>query len=116
MVRKAIVPDIPVGSHTASLGIAFYTEKKFPQKYHGGVFIGQHGSWNRSELAGYKVAFIPFKQGKQTGKLEDFLTGFIADEERSEVYGRPVCVAVTDDGSLLVTDDVSGIIWRVAVK
>ncbi len=114
LVAKALVPDIPVGSHTASLGLAFYTAKKFPAKYQGGVFIGQHGSWNRSELVGYKVAFIPFKQGKPTGKLEDFLTGFIKDNK--EVYGKPVGVAVAQDGALLVADDVSGIIWRVAKK
>ncbi|HTM98072.1 MAG TPA: sorbosone dehydrogenase family protein [Pedobacter sp.] len=114
LVAKALVPDIPVGAHTASLGLAFYTAKKFPAKYQGGVFIGQHGSWNRSELVGYKVAFIPFKNGKPTGPLEDFLTGFIKDEK--EVYGKPVGVAVAQDGSLLVADDVSGIIWRVAAK
>lgn len=114
LVAKAIVPDIPVGSHTASLGLAFYTAKKFPAKYLGGAFIGQHGSWNRSEFVGYKVAFIPFKNGKPTGKLEDFLTGFIKNEK--EVYGKPVGVAVAQDGALLVADDVSGIVWRVAAK
>jgi len=114
LVAKALVPDIPVGSHTASLGLAFYTAKKFPSKYQGGVFIGQHGSWNRSEFVGYKVAFIPFKNGKPTGPLEDFLTGFIKNEK--EVYGKPVGVAVAQDGALLVADDVSGIIWRVAAK
>jgi len=114
LVAKALIPDIPVGSHTASLGLAFYTANKFPAKYQGGVFIGQHGSWNRSQLVGYKVAFIPFKNGKPTGKLTDFLTGFIKNEK--EVYGKPVGVAVAQDGSLLVADDVSGIIWRVAAK
>lgn len=114
LVAKAIVPDIPVGAHTASLGLAFYTAKKFPAKYQGGVFIGQHGSWNRSAFVGYKVAFIPFKQGKPVGAIEDFLTGFIKDNK--EVYGKPVGVAVAQDGALLVADDVSGIIWRVAAK
>lgn len=114
LVAQAIVPDIAVGSHTASLGLAFYTAKKFPTKFQGGAFIGQHGSWNRSELVGYKVAFIPFKNGKPTGKLEDFLTGFVKNEK--EVYGKPVGVAVAQDGALLVADDVSGIIWRVAAK
>ena len=114
LVAKALVPDIPVGSHTASLGLAFYTAKKFPSKYQGGVFIGQHGSWNRSQFVGYKVAFIPFKNGKPTGQLEDFLTGFIKNEK--EVYGKPVGVAVAQDGALSVADDVSGIIWRVASK
>ncbi|TAH02263.1 MAG: sorbosone dehydrogenase family protein [Sphingobacteriales bacterium] len=114
LVAKAIVPDIPVGAHTASLGLAFYTDNKFPTRFQGGVFIGQHGSWNRSVLAGYKVAFVPFTNGKPTGKVEDFLTGFVKNE--NEVYGKPVGVAVAQDGALLVADDVSGIIWRVAAK
>lgn len=116
LVKSAIVPDLAVGSHTASLGLAFYTAKKFPEKYQGGAFIGQHGSWNRSVLAGYKVAFVPFKNGKPTGKSEDFLTGFIADQSKGEVYGRPVGVAVANDGALLVADDVSGVVWRVAAR
>ena len=116
LVAKTIVPDVPVGSHTASLGLAFYTGDKFPQKYQNGAFIGQHGSWNRSELAGYKVAFVPFKDGKPSGPLQDFLTGFIADADKGEVYGRPVGVAVTNDGALLVADDVSHTIWRVAAN
>ncbi len=116
LVKKTIVPDIPVGSHTASLGLAFYTDKKFPEKYQNGAFIGQHGSWNRSSLSGYKVTFIPFKAGKQAGGMEDFLTGFIADKEKGEVYGRPVGVAVAKDGAILVTDDVSNSIWRITTK
>jgi glucose/arabinose dehydrogenase len=116
LVKKTIVPDIPVGAHTASLGLAFYTAKNFPAKYQGGAFIGQHGSWNRSELSGYKVTFVPFQQGRPNGEMEDFLTGFVADKDASKVYGRPVGVAVGQDGSLLVADDVSGIIWRVATK
>jgi glucose/arabinose dehydrogenase len=116
MVKKAIAPDVPVGAHTASLGLAFYKATKFPAKYQGGAFIGQHGSWNRSALSGYKVAFVPFKNGKPAGKVEDFLTGFIADADKAEVYGRPVGVTLTPDGALLVADDVSGIIWRIASK
>ncbi|KQS36000.1 sorbosone dehydrogenase family protein [Pedobacter sp. Leaf194] len=116
LVKKAIVPDVPVGSHTASLGLAFYKGNKFPLKYQGGAFIGQHGSWNRSALSGYKVAFVPFKNGKPIGKPEDFLTGFIADADKGDVYGRPVGVTLTPDGALLVADDVSGIIWKVATK
>jgi len=116
LVKSAIVPDMPVGSHTASLGLAFYNGNKFPGKYQNGAFIGQHGSWNRSKLSGYKVAFVPFKNGKPAGKLEDFLTGFVSDESKSEVYGRPVDVAVAPDGSLLVADDVSSTIWRVSNK
>jgi glucose/arabinose dehydrogenase len=98
------------------LGLAFYTGDKFPSPYKSGAYIGQHGSWNRSELSGYKVAFVPFSNGKASGKLQDFLTGFIADTEKGEVYGRPVGVAVTTDGALLVADDVSSTVWRVAAK
>ncbi len=116
LVSKTIVPDVALGSHTASLGLAFYDKKSFPAKYHNGAFIGQHGSWNRSALAGYKVVFVPFANGKPSGTPEDFLTGFIADADKSEVYGRPVCVAVLADGSMLVTDDASNVIWRVSVK
>lgn len=113
LVAKAIVPDVPLGAHTASLGLAFYTDDKFPEKYRGGAFVGQHGSWNRSKLAGYRVAFVPFADGKPAGEPEDFLTGFISDFEKREVFGRPVGVAVAADGSLLVADDDANMIWRV---
>ena len=113
LVSKAIVPDIALGSHTAALGLTFYRNKAFPKKYQNGMFVGLHGSWNRSELSGYKVVFVPFKNGKPSGKPEDFLTGFIANIEKMEVYGRPVAVAVLPDGSLLVTDDAAKTIWRV---
>lgn len=116
LVASAIVPDVPVGAHTASLGLTFYTGDKFPEKYKNGAFIGQHGSWNRSAIAGYQVAFVPFKNGKPDGKPESFLTGFVADREKAEVYGRPVGVAVAPDGALLVADDVSSTIWRVAAN
>ncbi len=113
LVDKAIVPDVPLGSHTASLGLAFCTNTIFPKEFNNGAFVGQHGSWNRSTFSGYKVVFVPFENGKP-GEPQDFLTGFIADEEKSEVYGRPVGVTFTLDGSLLVNDDDGGIIWRVA--
>ncbi len=116
LVKQAIVPDIAVGAHTASLGLAFYKAKGFPAKYQGGMFIGQHGSWNRSELSGYKVTFIPFKNGKKAGEMEDFLTGFIADQEKGEVYGRPVGIAVSNEGTMFVADDVSNTIWRISAK
>ncbi|MFC4478328.1 PQQ-dependent sugar dehydrogenase [Flavobacterium chungangensis] len=116
LVEKAIVPDVPVGSHTASLGLAFYTKDAFPAKYKNGAFVGQHGSWNRSKISGYKVLFVPFKDGKPSGKPEDFLTGFISDENKAEVYGRPVAVTVMNDGSLLVNDDSSNTIWKVTAK
>lgn len=116
LVAKTLVPDVPVGAHTASLGLAFYTKKAFPAKYQGGAFVGQHGSWNRSVFSGYKVIFIPFDKNGQPGKPEDFLTGFIADESKNEVYGRPVGVTVLEDGSLLVADDAANTIWRISYK
>ncbi|RWY55612.1 PQQ-dependent sugar dehydrogenase [Mucilaginibacter gilvus] len=116
MVKKTITPDFALGAHTASLGIAFYDGKKFPAKYNGGTFIGQHGSWNRSLLSGYKVTFLPFVNNKPGAKMEDFLTGFIANDAKKEVYGRPVGVTVAKDGSLLVADDAGNKIWRVAAK
>jgi glucose/arabinose dehydrogenase len=113
LVAKAVVPDLAIGAHTASLGLTFYGASAFPQRYRGGAFIGQHGSWNRSRFAGYKVIFVPFQAGHPSGPPEDFLTGFIADEAKSEVYGRPVGLAVLPDGSLLVTDDGGNVVWRV---
>ncbi|MGB7393385.1 MAG: sorbosone dehydrogenase family protein [Pricia sp.] len=115
LVDKAIIPDVPLGSHTASLGLVFYEADTFPDKYKNGAFVGQHGSWNRAEFAGYKVVFVPFENGEPQ-QPEDFLTGFIADGDASKVYGRPVGVAVAPDGSLLVNDDDSGVIWRVAAE
>ena len=119
LVKKAVMPDVPLGAHTASLGLAFYdgkpgSQSEFPQKYRNGAFIGQHGSWNRSEFSGYKVVFVPFEGGKP-GKSEDFLTGFVTGKDK-DVYGRPVGVAVLPDGSMLVADDAGSRIWRVAAK
>jgi len=116
LVAKAIKPDFALGSHVAPLGLAFYQGKSFPVRYHGGAFIGMHGSWNRSDLVGYKVAFVPFQNGKPSGVIEDFLTGFIANPKISQVYGRPVGVAIWTDGSLLVADDAAGKVWRVSAK
>ncbi|QNF33063.1 sorbosone dehydrogenase family protein [Adhaeribacter swui] len=116
MVKKTIVPDVALGSHTASLGLTFYDGKTFPEKYRNGAFVGQHGSWNRSEFVGYKVVFVPFKDGKPAGKPESFLTGFIADAAKSEVYGRPVGLAVLPSGALLVADDAANTIWHVQAK
>jgi glucose/arabinose dehydrogenase len=116
LVKRAVVPDVDLGSHTASLGLAFYTKKTFPAQYQGGAFIAQHGSWNRSVLSGYKVVYVPFKNGKPSGRPQDFLTGFVADLTAGKVYGRPVGVVVMPDGSLLVTDDASNTIWRVAAE
>jgi glucose/arabinose dehydrogenase len=116
LVAKAIVPDVPLGSHTASLGLAFYDKDAFPGKYHKGAFIGQHGSWNRSQLTGYKVIYVPFKNGKPDGKPEDFLTGFVANAAENTVHGRPVGVTVLQNGALLVADDASNTVWCVTAN
>ena len=115
-IAKVITPDVSLGSHTASLGLLFYRNNSFPAKYKNGAFITQHGSWNRSVLSGYKVIFIPFTNGKPAGEAEDFLTGFVQDLSKSKVHGRPVGIAVLDDGSMLVSDDGSNIIWRISIK
>ncbi|HEX8350722.1 MAG TPA: hypothetical protein VF598_12230, partial [Hymenobacter sp.] len=115
LVKKAIVPDVPMGAHTASLGLAFYKQDAFPAKYHNGAFVGQHGSWNRSVFSGYKVVFVPFTDGKP-GKPEDFMTGFLKGENSKEAYGRPVGVTALPDGSMLVADDAGNKIWRVSVS
>lgn len=115
MVQKALVPDVPLKSHSASLGLEFYTADQFPEKYKNGAFVGQHGSWNRKDLSGYRVMFVPFVDGKPQ-QPEEFLTGFIANEAGSEVYGRPVAVTTLPDGSLLVNDDDGNVIWRISAE
>ncbi|MGL6061120.1 MAG: PQQ-dependent sugar dehydrogenase [Bradyrhizobium sp.] len=111
LVAKAIVPDYALGAHTASLGLTFNTGKLFPQAMADGAFIGQHGSWNRKPRAGYKVIFVPFKDGKPAGPPQDVLTGFLND--KGEAQGRPVGVRIDREGALLVADDVGNTIWRV---
>ena len=108
---KVIVPDVLVGPHFASLNIAFYEAKQFPKKYRGQLFAAEHGSWNRSVRSGYEVIMVPMKHGRATGEYMDFLTGFVTD--KGDCWGRPVGVAVAQDGSLMVTDDGSNSIWRV---
>jgi glucose/arabinose dehydrogenase len=114
LVSKTIAPDFATGAHTASLGLVFGEGLRFPDRYQGGAFVGQHGSWNRSRLTGYRVAFVPFQNGRPSGSMEEFLGGFIADSAKGAVWGRPVGVAVAADGSLLVADDAGNRIWRVA--
>jgi glucose/arabinose dehydrogenase len=111
LVAKAIVPDYALGSHTASLGLVFYTGEMLPEQYRGGAFVGQHGSWNREPRSGYKVIFVPFTDGRPSGASQDILTGFI--NEHGEARGRPVGVAVDRAGGLLVADDVGNCVWRV---
>jgi glucose/arabinose dehydrogenase len=112
LVAKAIKPDFALGSHTASLGLAFYTGDALPARYRGGAFIGQHGSWNRSVPSGYKVVFVPFAGGRPSGLPQDVLTGFL--DRDGNAQGRPVGVAVAKDGSLLIADDVGNIVWRLS--
>jgi glucose/arabinose dehydrogenase len=112
LVAKAIKPDYALGPHTASLGLAFYKADAFPAKYRGGVFIGQHGSWNRRPPNGYRVVFIPFAGGKPSAPPEVFLTGFLNKDD--EAQGRPVGVVVDKRGALLVADDAGDAVWRVA--
>jgi glucose/arabinose dehydrogenase len=111
LVASAISPDYALGAHTASLGLAFYDGAAFPAAYRNGVFVGQHGSWNREPRAGYKVIFIPFANGSPSGPPQDFLTGFLNAE--GEAMGRPVGVQLDRAGALLVADDVGNVIWRV---
>lgn len=112
LVAQAIVPDYALGAHTASMGLAFYTGHAFPQRFGGGVFIGQHGSWNRNPRSGYKVIFVPFAAGRPSGPAEDILTGFV--NAQGEALGRPVGVAVDNRGHLLVADDVGNVVWRIS--
>lgn len=114
LVAKAIAPDYALGSHTASLGLAFYDADAFGAEYKGGAFVAQRGSWNRSELTGYKVIFVPFRDGKPSGAARDFLTGFLADEKDGAAHGRPVGAFADGRGGLLVTDDAGNSVWHVS--
>lgn len=111
LVAKAITPDYALGGHTASLGLCWLPAGTLPG-FPDGMVIGQHGSWNRSTLSGYKVVFVPFENGRPSGPPRDILSGFLAPDEK-ESYGRPVGVSLGPDGSLLVADDVGDVIWRV---
>jgi glucose/arabinose dehydrogenase len=111
LVARAVVPDYALGAHTSSLGLTFYDGKLFSQRYAGGAFVGQHGSWNRKPRSGYKVIFVPFANGRPSGMPEDILTGFVSPGGKA--LGRPVGVAVDRMGALLVADDVGNIVWRV---
>jgi len=111
LVARALKPDYALGNHTASLGLAFYATELMPQ-YRGGAFIGQHGSWNRKPHSGYKVIFVPFRNGQPYGQPQDVLTGFL--NEKGEALGRPVGVAIDFSGALLVADDVGNTVWRVS--
>jgi glucose/arabinose dehydrogenase len=111
MVAKAIAPDYGLGAHVAPLGLTF-SDARMPPNYASGAFIGQHGSWNRKDLSGYNVVFIPFANGQPAGKPLEFLGGFLSED--GHAYGRPVGVALDGKGALLVADDVGNVVWRVS--
>ena len=111
LVAKAIVPDYALGPHTASLGLEYAGETSLGAPFRNGMFVGQHGSWNRSPLSGYKVIFVPFTNGKPAGEPIDVLTGFVL--RNGDAMGRPVGVAIDKRGALLVADDVGNRLWRV---
>jgi glucose/arabinose dehydrogenase len=111
MVARAIAPDYALGPHTASLGLNFSRAGALPPTFADGVFVGQHGSWNRNPASGYKVIFVPFKDGKPAGMPVDVLTGFL--DKDGHAQGRPVGVALDKDGALLVADDVGNAVWKV---
>ncbi|MGB8855453.1 MAG: sorbosone dehydrogenase family protein [Burkholderiales bacterium] len=115
LVAKAIVPDFALGPHTASLGLAWSGGTVLPKPFSQGMFVGQHGSWNRQPHSGYKVVFVPFENGKPSGSATiDVLTGFLSDD--GNAFGRPVGVALDKQGALLVADDVGNAIWRVTPR
>ena len=111
---NVIVPDVLLTSHMASLGMTFYTRDQFPNAYRNDAFAAEHGSWNRDRRVGYDVIRVPQKDGVPTGEYEDFMTGFVTPD--GNVWGRPVGVTVAKDGSLMVTDDASGTVWRISYR
>jgi glucose/arabinose dehydrogenase len=112
LVSTAVRPDYALGAHVAALGLVYAGETSLPGPLRGGMFIGEHGSWNRSVPAGYKVVFVSFESGRPAGMPVDVLTGFVS--ERGEAWGRPVGVALDKRGALLVADDVGNVVWRVS--
>ena len=112
LVARAIKPDYGLSSHVAPLGLAFYTGASFPPMFRGGAFVGEHGSWNRNQLNGYRVVFVRFSGGRPVGKPIDFVTGFLDD--KGQARGRPVGVTVDRTGALIIADDVGNAVWRVS--
>jgi glucose/arabinose dehydrogenase len=112
LVAKAIAPDYALSSHVAPLGVAMSTGTDLPEKYRSGAFVGEHGSWDRTPLNGYKVVFVPFSGGKPSGPAQDVVTGFL--DADNHAHGRPVGLAVDRSGALLIADDVGNAVWRVS--
>jgi glucose/arabinose dehydrogenase len=116
-VEATITPDLLFQAHSSLLDLVFYEANQFPAEYQGSLFVALKGSWNRSIPTGYKIARVPFKDGRPEGYYENFATGFwVSGEQRAEVWGRPAALAVAKDGSLLVADDTGGTIWRISYK
>lgn len=116
LVKRTIAPSVLIQAHSAPLGIVFYEGAMFPKAYRGNAFVALHGSWNRSRRTGYKVVSIPFRNGKPAGGYDDFVTGWMTDETSRTVWGRPVGLLVLADGSLLISEDENGTIWRVSYQ
>jgi len=116
LIQKIITPNVLIQAHSAILGLAFYQGKMFPNEYRGDAFVALHGSWNRTKRTGYKIIRIRFKDGKPVGGYDDFLTGWMLDEDSKEVWGRPVGLLVLPDGSMLITDDGAKKVWRVTYR
>jgi glucose/arabinose dehydrogenase len=114
LVEITRYPDVLFPSHCGMLDIEFYTASSFPEKYQGGAFLACHGSWNRSLRIGYRVDFVPFKDGQPTSGPEEFISGWMLDPGKKEVWGRPVGILQLPDGSLLISDDGGKKIWRVS--
>jgi glucose/arabinose dehydrogenase len=112
VIKTAIAPDYALGAHTASLGLLFMDNDKFPANFRGGAFVAQHGSWNRDPIAGFKVIFVPFRDGRPEGMPRDVVTGFV--NANHESMGRPVGLTTDKSGALLVADDVGNRVWRVS--
>jgi hypothetical protein len=111
LVARAIVPDYALSSHVAPLGLVFYTGTNLPAAYRGGAFVGEHGSWDRQVLNGYKVVYVPFANGRPSGMAQDVVTGFLNNKDQA--HGRPVALAVDNTGALLIADDAGNTVWRV---
>ena len=114
LVAKAIAPDYALSSHVAPLGLVFYTASNLPPAYRGGAFVGEHGSWDRSVLNGYKVVYVPFANGRPSGMAQDVVTGFLTPDDKAR--GRPVALAVDSWGALLIADDTGNAVWRVTAR
>jgi glucose/arabinose dehydrogenase len=113
LVKRTLYPSVLLGGHVGAMDVMFYTGKQFPARYRNGCFVALHGSWNRSRRSGHKVVFVPFSEGRPVAGPEDLVSGWMLGEDREEVWGRPVGLLQLADGSMLISDDGAGVIWRV---